>query len=327
VEATTSVTVSAWTDFLEAAPGSNIYQSPELMEVYARTDGYQPGVLAVHGPDGIRALLAFVLVSYARGYLPKLASRSLIIGGPLGDASAFPALLAEHESIAVHQAVLSQIRNLESPSDRSVFEAKGYTWEDHLNYVIDLEQTESALLGKMSKSRRKSIAAADRSGVHLLEPRDPKQDTVYRLLRETYLRAKVPLAPRNLFESALSVLLPRGQLWCVLAAIGETSCAVRLVLRWRNTLYDWYAGSSALGRQYHADAWLVWQILRRGIAEGCTRFDFGGAGAPQENYGPAEFKRRFGGGTINPGRFEKAYRPIALRAVKAAYGLRKRLSP
>ena len=281
----------------------------------------KPGVLAVHGADGIRALLAFVLVSYARGYLPKLATRSLIIGGPLGDASAFPALLAGHESIAVHQAVLSQIRNLDSPSDRSVFEAMGYTWEDHLNYVIDLEQTESALLGKMSKSRRKSIAAADRSGVHLLEPRDPKQDTVYRLLRETYLRAKVPLAPRNLFESALSVLLPRGQLWCVLAAIGETSCAVRLVLRWRNTLYDWYAGSSELGRQYHADAWLVWQILRRGIAEGCTRFDFGGAGAPQENYGPAEFKRRFGGRTINPGRFERIYRPIASRLTKTAYGL------
>ena len=327
MEVTTSVTVPAWTDFLEAVPGSNIYQSPELMEVYARTNGYRPGVVAVCGADGIRALLAFVLVSYARGHLPKFATRSLIVGGPLGDTSAFPKLLAAHESIAVHQAVLSQIRNLHSPSDRSVFKAMGYTWEDHLNYVIDLKSGESVLLSKMSKSRRKSIAGADRSGLHLLENPNPGLDMVYRLVQETYSRAKILLAPRSLFESALSLLLPRGHLWCVCAAVGESSCAVRLVLRWKNTLYDWYAGSSELGRQYHADEWLVWQILKRGIAEGCTQFDFGGAGDPRETYGPAEFKRRFGGGTINPGRFEKAYRPIALKAVKAAYVLRRRLSP
>ena len=326
MEVTSSVTVSAWTDFLEAVPGASIYQSPELMEVYANTNGYRPGVVAVEAPDGIRALLAFVLVSYARGRLPKLATRSLIVGGPLGEVSEFPRLLAAHESVAIHQAALSQVRNLYPGADRAAFEASGYKWQDHMNYLIDLTPGKSVLLSKMSKSRRKSIASAERAGVGLLESPAPDMIAVYRLLQETYSRAKIPLAPRSLFESAFSVLVPRGELWCLVAAIGGSSCAVRLVLRWKTTLYDWYAGSSDLGRMHHADDWLVWQILKRGVEEGCTLFDFGGAGPPGEAYGPAEFKRRFGGKSINPGRFEKAYRPIALRAVRAAYQLGRKLT-
>ena len=321
MEVMTTVPVPAWTDFLETVPESSIYQSPDLMEVYANTEGYRPGVVAVDGPDGIRALLAFVLVSYAGGRFPKFATRSLIVGGPLGDTSQFPRLLAAHESGAIRQAVLSQIRNLYPPVDRAVFETSGYEWQDHMNYLLELSPGESALLSGMSKSRRKSIAGAERAGMHLLESGSSDLTLVYRLLQETYSRVKVPLAPRSLFESAFSLLVPQGQLWCLVAAVGGSSCAVRLVLRWKNTLYDWYAGSSELGREHHADEWLVWQILHQGIEEGCTLFDFGGAGIPGEAYGPAEFKRRFGGRAINPGRFERIYRPIASRLTKTAYGI------
>ena len=326
MELTTSVAVPAWTDFLETVPGSSIYQSPGLMQVYANTDGYRPGVVAVEGSRGIRALLAFVLVSYAGRRLPKFATRSLIVGGPLGEASEFSKLLAAHESLAIHQAVQSQIRNLSPPADRAVFEASGYEWQDHMNYMIDLTEGESTLLDRMSKSRRKSIAGAERSGIQLLESGSPDVIAVYRLLQETYSRVKVPLAPRKLFETALSPLVPRGQLWWFIAVVGGSSCAVRLVLRWQNTLYDWYAGSSELGRTHHADEWLVWQVLKRGVEEGCTLFDFGGGGPPEKAYGPAEFKRRFGGQATNPGRFEKAYCPIALKAVRSAYSLARKIS-
>ena len=84
-------------------------------------------------------------------------------------SSAFPKLLAAHESIAVHQAVLSQIRNLHSPSDRSVFKAMGYTWEDHLNYVIDLKSGESVLLfGASGGIGHLAVQLAKRMGARVL---------------------------------------------------------------------------------------------------------------------------------------------------------------
>ncbi len=325
MEVTADIPERAWSDFLDRAPGASPYQSPALMQVYARTDGFRPYVLAVEGPREIRALLAFVIVSYFGGPIPKLASRSLAVGGPLGEADAFPALFAAQDTIAGRATVLSQIRNLVTPQDKPIFEAAGYTWQDHLNYIVDLRGGESSILRRMFKGRRKHIASADRSGIELLEARSSNISIVYELLKQTHARAKIPLAPRDLFEHALDVLAPRGQLWCLLATFEGTPCAARLVLRWKDVIYDWYAGSSDSGKAHHANEWLVWQILKRGIEENCKAFDFGGAGAPREVYGPGEFKREFGGARTNPGRFEKEYHPLALKASMTAYRIWRKL--
>ena len=64
----------------------------------------------------------------------------------------------------------------------------------------------------------------------------------------------------------------------------------------------------------------------RGMLEGCRTFDFGGAGPPGAAYGPAEFKRRFGGAMINPGRFERVYRPLVIRALRTGYKVGRKLA-
>lgn len=320
----TEVPEPAWREFLDRVPGASIFQGPELKRVHEKTKGYRPLVVAVAMGNDIQALLASTVISYGPGRLSRFTARVVAIGGPLGTASAFPALLAAHDSLAARLALLSQVRNLEPPPERAPFEGAGYRWEDHLNYLIDLSRGEEAVRASMSKERRKGIARADRSGLELAEFRATDMKGCYELVKSTYSRAGVPLADPSLFEAAHEVLVPEGHLW-VLAAVKEhVPVAVRLVLRWRETLYDWYAGSSEVGRSSHADEWLVWQVMRKGIAAGCSRFDFGGAGPPGAQYGPGEFKRRFGGAEVNPGRFEKAYRPLTVRASQAAYRIWRR---
>src|SRR5439155_1667344 len=48
----------------------------------------------------------------------------------------------------------------------------------------------------------------------------------------------------------------------------------------------------------------------RGVAESRHTFDFGGSGRVGEAYGPGEFKRRFGGREVRPGRMFAVYHPI-----------------
>jgi len=321
-----SIPVRSWTGFLEDARAANIFQSPALMEVYSRTRGFEPHVLAVEDAPGIRALLACVFVTYSSGPIAKFASRSLAVGGPLGDPVAFPDLLRALDALASRKTSMSQIRNLQPPEDKSTFETAGYHWEDHINYLIDLAQGPKALMGKMSKARRKGLRLAEESRTEVRDLSSAAVEAAYGLLRETCDRAKVPLAPQVLFENAISILAPRGQLWCLTASLSGSMCAVRFVLRWRDTLYDWYAGSSDDGRQHHADELLVWETLKRGMLEGCKTFDFGGAGPPGASYGPAEFKRRFGGAMINPGRFERVYRPLVVRALRTGYKVGRKLA-
>jgi lipid II:glycine glycyltransferase (peptidoglycan interpeptide bridge formation enzyme) len=242
-----------------------------------------------------------------------------VIGGPVGDPSTFATLLAAHDNLASKVAVLTQVRNLTAPKDLAPFESLGYRWEDHLNYLIDIRPGPDAILEGMSKARRKGIASGEKAGLAMWPTDKGGLERAYSVLRETHRRAGIPLADKSLFDSALDILAPRDLLMARVAALGGELCAARFVLRWKHTLYDWYAGSTDLGREVHADEWLVWEMLKEGVTKACRTFDFGGAGKPSESYGPREFKRRFGGSELNPGRFVKAYRPVVTRVTRAAY--------
>lgn len=311
--------VESWEDFLSHAEGASIFQSPSMRDVYAKSSGYHPSVVALETNEGIQALVASVTISYAKGPAAKFASRTVITGGPLGNPNLFKRMLELHDSVAARNAVSCQIRNLHAPSDRKAFEESGYQWEDHLNYQINLRLGTAAILAGMSKARRKGIGAAERSKLELSTVDSRGIDAAFGLMRETYTRAGVPLADASLFKSADRILRPKGELLARAACLNGMPCAVRFVLRWQDVLYDWYAGSSDLGRAEHADEWLVWQILKEGEEQGCATFDFGGAGRPSEHYGPGEFKRRFGGQELNPGRFEKVYKPLARKVSSMAY--------
>lgn len=322
----TEVPEVQWREFLDRVPGASIFQSPELRRVHESTKGYRPVVVAVAAGNEIQALLASTVISYGSTKLSRFTARAVAIGGPLGTPSAFHALLAAYDTVAGKLALLSQVRNLEPPSERGPFEEAGYSWEDHLDYLIDLSRGEAAVRAGMSKERRKGIAHAERSGLELVAVGSSEMPRCYGLLKETYSRAGIPLVHPSLFEAARKILGPAGQFWALAAAMDDVPVAVRLLLRYRETLFDWYAGSSEHGRSAHADEWLVWQTIRKGIDAGCTRFDFGGAGRPGAKYGPGEFKRRFGGVAINPGRFEKVYHTIATKFALKAYDAWRRLS-
>ncbi len=286
--------------------------------------GYSPGVLAGESGNRIIGVLSYAIVTHsARGRFP-LTARTIVVGGPLGDSAIVRPLLKALDGKVARKSVLCQVRNIVASPDPSPFLDLGYTWEDHIDFVLDLTRGDRALLQGMSKARRKGIAQADRHGLSLRVD-DPNVEQNYSLLRATYERAKIPLADRSLFESAWKHLRVGGNLWVMDAILEGLPCASRWVLRWGDHLYDWYAGSSDRGRETHADEWLVWQVLSRGVREGLRTFDFGGAGRPGEEYGPGEFKRRFGGEVRNPGRFEKTYRPIARRAAGLAYRIWRKL--
>src|SRR2546428_3974592 len=146
---------AAWNRFLDSQPDSSIFQSAALNRVYERSTGFPPCVFASESRDGIKALISGAIVSYASGVLARLTSRAIVVGGPIGDKSSFPAILDALDRRAEKSAFLTQIRNLRAPTDKSIFESMGYRWEDHLNFIVNLDQSEESLSRSMSKSRQK----------------------------------------------------------------------------------------------------------------------------------------------------------------------------
>ena len=308
----TDVPTKEWEDFYRSHPGVPIFQSPSMHQVYARTKGLIPEVLFFVESGAIRGSLLSVRQTWGHGALARCFSRSLIQAGPQGDLGAVRPLLEEHRRLALRTSVFSEVRPImPDPSLQEVARSCGFRWEPHLNFLLELSSGEAELWNSMSKSRRKNIRSAEKSGLSIRDV-DRTEDVLqlHRLVEETCARAGLPSPDPTLFQAAHDILGPRRE-WIALCVLEDkTPVAARSVLVSNGFLHDWYAGSSNRGRELHADEWLVWEILRRGVAESRHTFDFGGSGRVGEEYGPGEFKRRFGGREVRPGRMFAVYHPI-----------------
>jgi len=307
MELTTEPLRTAWDVFLERVEGSNIFQSPEMAVVLDGTNSCKSHVVACEESGEIKALMAGSLVSYGPISLPVVTTRAIITGGPLGEEEFIPLLVKEFDKRAKRDALLTQIRNLQAPANKDLFLSNGYRWEDHVNYIIDLTKDEHVLLKAMTKGRRRNIQEAERGGLELVELGLGELQQSYRLLQETYSRAKIPLSDISLFRRAMEVLSPGGMLWSFGVRSDDILCAVIFLLRWQKTIFNWYNGTSELALKLHANEWLVWESIQRAREDELQTFDLGGAGNPSERYGPGEFKRHFGGRPVNPGRLVKRH--------------------
>jgi len=318
--------VGKWNAFLKASPDANIFQTPEMRDVFAATKNYELVVLSTEKDGDMEDLVLGCVIKEGGGLKGTFSSRVIVTGGPLSKNGDVAGILRTFDEVVGPESLYAQFRNLRDMSScRPVFESLGYAYEDHINYVHDLTRTPDEIWKGFNASRRRGIKKAEKGGVSVREAEGEKDvDLLHGLLRGTYEAASVPLADKSLFMNAWRVLKPSNMIRIVLGTKGNNTMAGRLYLVYRETIYEWYAGGTSVAKEEHANELLVWDTMQWGIRNGFRLFDFGGAGRPGENYGPGEFKRLFGGTSTSFGRFEKVYHPIKHMIGRTGYDLLRR---
>ncbi len=338
----------AWQALVESHPNSNIYQTPTFAAVVQATHGWslrplaavdtQSGAILALWPAVLTAPLAPTAQSSARWLRTALArvalpfaSRAVLFGGPLAvpgpaglDAAAQLILAANRR--AWGRFLFSELRHQQDETAwRPLLAAAGFAWEPHLNFLIDLHQPLDVLWNNLSSSARRNVRSAQKKGLVAQTVTDLAGVRVfYDLLCAVYAHARVPLTDISLFEQAFLQLGPPGQFRITLALADGVAIGGRASLLYKDCLLDWYAGADRAAARCYPNDFLVWHLLQWGHAQGYAVFDFGGAGHPDKPYGVRDFKERFGGRTINPGRSVKIHAPWYGLAVKAYDLYRKR---
>jgi len=256
--------------------------------------------------EEIQGILSGVVIREMDGFLGDFSARSIVQGGPLAASTSkkdvIVELLRKYDLLVNHSALYTEIRNIYDMQD-SLNAVDNYSHVDHLNFIINLNQPVEDLWRQIHKPRRKNINRAEKSGVVVEELLNSgKLPIFYKLLAETYSNAKIPLADISLFESAFQHLVPQGLAKFFFARHEDDYIGARAYLLYKDRIYDWYAGAAADALSFYPNEYLVWHILKWGIENNYSIFDFGGAGEPDKPYGPREFKRRFGGELVNYGR-------------------------
>jgi serine/alanine adding enzyme len=330
-----SLDKNTWREFVDRHPQGNIFQTPEMFQVFESACGYHPQLLAAVDDDNrVQALLPLVQVTLMNGPLRRLTTRSIAYGGVLCSSGvagekALEILLQNYSEYAAREALFTEIRHLSDAGlIQTVLAQVGYTFEDYLDYLIDLDYSPEQLMQNIGPRTRKHIRQALRREKIIVEEVTDRSQIAdwYELIRNTYLTARVPLADRSLFEAAFDILQPRGMVVFWLARLGSAVVAASVELLYKDVIYGWYGG---VDRNYAIESpgeLLMWCILEWGAIHGYKTYDFGGAGKPSEEYGVRDFKAKFGGKLVDFGRHTCVHAPFALAISRVGYQIYRQMS-
>jgi serine/alanine adding enzyme len=323
-----------WKAFVADNPWGNIFHTPEMFQVFARTRGHRPEFWAVVGGEPeILALMTPVYITLMDGLLKRFTTRSVAYGSVLCQDTprgweALRLLLRTYAKSVTGRSLFTELRNLQNLVDlQPLLEDSGYVYEEHLNYLIDLDRPAEEVLQSIGKRTRKKIRKGLRDGhvkVNEVTHRADLDDW-YAILQRTYDNARVPLADLSLFEAAFDILRPKNMAKFLIAQVKGSTAACSVELPYKDAIYGWYGGSDRDYSEYSANEMLIWHILEWGARNGYRVYDLGGAGKPGEEYGVRDFKAKFGGELVNFGRNTYEHAPNLLKLGKSVYRLYRKL--
>jgi len=198
-----------WSSFVYDHPNGNVFQTPEMYEVYKNTKNYEPIFLAVINDKNeiLGTLLAVIQKEYS-GFLGNFTARSIIFGGPLiknNDADILDFILQEYNKIIRKKAIYSQFRNMWEWRDlKEIFIKNGFEYEEHLDIIVDLKKNEEELWKEVNTKRRNEIRRAKKEGTTFLVKSTLNDlHECYSILKSVYKKAKLPIPNINFFENIL----------------------------------------------------------------------------------------------------------------------------
>ena len=329
-----SVEEEIWRDFLKANPQSNIFHTPEMFEVFNQAQGYKPDSwFILNRSNNLLAIFLPVYVTLFDGLLKRFTTRAVSFGSILYEPgsegeNAIKFLLEKYCKKINGQILFTELRNLSDQNEiQGILNDCGYYYEDHLNYLINLNCSAEDLLKSFGKRTRKRIRRALKQQKVIVKDLEnfDELELSYKLINKSYSSANVPLADFSLFKAAFDILSPKGMVKFLVSWVDDTAVAASAELIYKDTIYGWYGGVDRGFSEFVPNELLMWHILKWGAENGFRLYDFGGAGKPDEEYGVRDFKAKFGGELVCYGRNTLIHAPIRLAVSKFGYEIYRRL--
>ncbi len=318
-----------WRSFVENHPNGNVFQTPEMFEVFQNTLNYTPHLIAALSKNGnIQCLIPAVNVTLYPQVFPLISTRSICYGGILVNPEALeilPSILQAYSQSVKNNALFTEFRNLNDLSSCSgSLMDSGFEYEDHINYLVDTTQSPEILWKNMSNQARRNIKKSQKAEIQIVEMDHPEQvDLLYNFLDQTFKAVKVPIPDISLFKGIYDIMRPKNLAKFMLAKYEDQVIGAGLFMCDSKTAYSWYySANDAFRHVFPTDA-MIWHMIQWCHENGYKTFDFQWAGRPNETYGVRRFKEKYKGKEVLYGRHVKVHHPFILKMSKTAYGLKR----
>jgi serine/alanine adding enzyme len=329
---TNSIDEKTWREFVNQHPQGNVFHTPEMFEVFSRTNEHAPEIWFAVNDKHLLAVFMPVQITLLTGIFRHLSTRSIAYGSILclpdsEPQDALMPLLKNYKRETGKHSLFTELRNLSCLGElQPILAQERFVYQEHLNYLIDLDRPPEAIFQSIGHRTRKNIRHGINQGKVIIEEVKKREDIAacYELICKTYQTAKVPLADLSLFEAAFDLLYPKGMVRFSLARVGEDPVAVSVELLYKDVIYGWYSGLDRSFSSYSPNELLMWDILKWGAENGYRIYDFGGAGKPNEKSGVRDFKAKFGGRLVSYGRNTWVPNPVIFGISRLGYDIYRR---
>lgn len=321
------IPVTSWKQFFAWNPFATPFQSYDFYCLVNSLDRLSAEAMAVCDDNRILALVVITFQSEP-GMVAYFSRRAVIYGGPLVD-SKFPEamdLLVKHITLTTKKKVIySEIRNLSDfSSHKEIFASNQWDYIPYTDFILDTSDY-GAMVKSVSGSRLRQIKKAKNAGVSWKVAENLEEvKGFFMILSELYRRKiRKPLLPweffKLFFERKLGVFLTviyKGKL------IGGIMCPILE----KKAIYEFYiCGLDTEYKEQYPSIMATWAAMEYASENKILKFDFMGAGRPNEGYGVRDFKARFGGELVEYGRYRKIYKPALYRIGKFGLNIKRSL--
>lgn len=291
---------SQWEKYVFNHSNGNIFQTPAFYNIHKNTPGFKPILLATLKNGEIESLLVSVLFSEMTGLIGKLTKRSIIPGILFSNEENALRLLKIYEKKFKDNAFYTRIISVK-PDEKTgtLFYGQGYKLNERLNYFIKLDRSEEEIWKSINNTRRRQIGRGYKRGINVkISFKIDNLDHVYNLIKSIYENKGLPIQNFEYFINANKYLSENKNIIYFLAYHENHLIGCRIILLYKETVYDWFAGDNLKYRDKYTNDVLIWEVLRWGSQNGYKVFNFGGAGEQGKEYGVREFKKKFGGDMV-----------------------------
>ena len=280
-----------WRQIFESHPDSEVYHSPEWLAYLNASQGAEPVVAEVH--DHGRLVGHFVGAIVKRYGLRILGSPlsgwGTQVMGFLLDEGVNPRHAADAlPAFAFRTLGCAHLELNDRKLTDENMTGSGYTMRSDHTYLIDLEDSEDAILARMHSRTRTYVRRAMRNGLEAeLVTSVAFADEFYEQLQDVFASSQlVPTYGVERVRLLIDHLLPSGQVLLVRVRDKDArSLATAVIIASNKRATMWGAAFPRAYTSLHPNEILQWEIMRVLKARGIAKYDLSGPGSYKGKYG------------------------------------------
>lgn len=305
------IPVQLWNEHIKRHPHGTYFHTHIYFKVLSVEHNIYPFALFIVDSDNnIAAMLSGYKQTVKPGIFGALSRRIVINQSPLyNDLAALEHLLQGYMDRYSTQVVYTEIRNhIIDDAARITYLKMGFNFKNHLNYRVNCTAPEITWRS-ISNNRRRQIQKSLKAGVCITDSPNQRQlSDLYKILSALYKnKIKKPLFTEDYF---LALMNQGDQDFYTKFFLVEyenriIGGIVAPVSKNKVIHEHFVAGLDSDYKSMYPSVMATWAAIDFACRNCIAEFDFMGAGSPAEDYGVREFKARFGGELMEPGRYTR----------------------